>query len=186
MNIATTRGRLVGLAMLGVMALGAAVILAWCNRTPPEVRANEAILASFPVYPGAMEVERHNTPYNFRDGVSFLSPAQGWSTRVTYRAPAGTTVEEVLAFYEAAPEASWVRSREVIPVMALSGATPPPPGSGVTPTPPPPPVRVGEHVYLSFCDGDARVAVNPDNVQALGQFDVAVDASYAHPGMRAC
>lgn len=184
MSIATTRGRLVALLMLAVLALAAAGLFAWCTRTPPEVRANEAILATFPVYPGAVEVAPHHSAYNFRDGVTFYSPAQGWSTRVTYRVPPGTTEEDVRAFYETAPDPSWRRETEVTPILELSGATPPPPGSSVTVTPPPPPVKVGEVVHLSFCRGDARVGLDTLNVEQNGQFDLGADASYSEPGYR--
>ena len=185
MSIATIRGRLMAVVMLVLMVTAATAIFAWCSRTPTEVRENEALLATLPVYPEAVEFDRTSTAYNFQDGVTLFSPPEGWGTRVTYAVPPGTTAEDVRAFFESAIDHSWEREVDVIPIMQMSGATPSPPGSSVTVTPQPS-VRVGEVLHLSFCRDGARISLNTDNVLGAGTFDLHADASWAEPGYRSC
>lgn len=167
---------------LVVVGLAVALVFAWCSRTPDAVRANEAIIAAVGVYPGGAEIERHHTPYNFRDGVSIISPAAGWSTSVTYRAPAGTTPEDILAFYDAVLDEEWVRRVDVTPIMEMSGEVP----SASSTATPAPAVQVGTHEQVYFCRGESRLSVVTDNFDALGTFGLGVNASWAEPGYREC
>ncbi len=185
MSIATPRGRLVALAILVAAGLAVAVTFAWCSRTPAEVRANEALLAAVPRYPGAVEVERHSTPYNFADGVSLISPATGWNTTVTYRAPVGTTPSDIWGFYEGALGEDWQRRVATTPIVRLDGSMPAL-GGGASPTPRATAEVVGEHQSLYFCRGEARLGVGVDNLEQLGVFEIGVDVSWAEAGIRGC
>lgn len=79
--------------------LGAATLLAGCGGVNRRdyVSRNEAILASLPVFPGAVKTHELSTP-DYGHG-EFSDPT-GYSTSVDYRVPRGTRGAAVLRFYE--------------------------------------------------------------------------------------
>jgi hypothetical protein len=154
-----------------VAAVLFALLMLGCGADESEEReANSAIIGDLPVYPGATEGGRETSPYTLADS----GPPDGYTTRVTYRVPAGTSASAVADFYESAMVGGWQNlGREEVSCFGQSG------GSQC------------DIIIVRFRSGDAMVAVNTDNVtSSASSFDVAVEATrcehepddaYCHP-----
>ena len=75
------------------------------------VRQNEAILASLPVFPGAVKAHELSTP-EYSNG-EFSDPT-GYTTTLVYRVPHGTRGAAVVRFYEHRLERrGWARGSRI-------------------------------------------------------------------------
>jgi hypothetical protein len=133
MNLEMRRG------VLLVPALAATLSLAGCGGVSRRdyVARNEAIVASLPVFPGAVKTHEVSTPFVKTEGGLSTRPS-GYRTLVLYRVPRGTRGEAVIRFYEArlgrrgwdsldisgsVPVANFTRGRALVAVDAVT-ATP--------------------------------------------------------------
>jgi hypothetical protein len=136
---------------LGAVALAAVVAAAVVLTRPGDgqtayVHLNRALLASFPVFPGAVQVRRTSFPHdpNCRP--------HGYTTTVVYRVPTGTRAVAVVSFY-----ATWlgrrgwhgnVRSFPVYGGLARFG-------------------KIGKTLHATFERRDARLALGTDDMVVL-------------------
>jgi hypothetical protein len=62
------------------------------------IAPNEAILDELPTFPGAERAQSTSAPYFEGDGAD--APVAGYTTNTVFRAPDGTSAEDVVSFYE--------------------------------------------------------------------------------------
>jgi hypothetical protein len=85
-----------------------------------QIEANLAIWHALPTFPAAAFVTQGNEP-NQRGG-----EVVGYTTRINYEVPAGTTAEDVIAFYIGALDDEWMHcdaDQESVPID-MPGRTP--------------------------------------------------------------
>jgi hypothetical protein len=125
---------------------------------------NLRLLGHLPVVPGSQQIKVANHGvYRERGPLSRLPV--GWTTTVTFRAPAGWSADDVINYYLSHLEPGWQAQVEETPVVdLLSGAV----------------VGRSRHALLTL--EEARGEVNVDNMQANGPhtFEVSLD----HAGLR--
>jgi hypothetical protein len=95
MNLEMRRG------VLLVPALTTVLLLTACGGVSrgDYVARNEAIVASLPLFPGAVKAHEISTPYVKSEGGLSTRPS-GYTTTLVYRVPRGTSAASVLRFYE--------------------------------------------------------------------------------------
>jgi hypothetical protein len=81
--------------------LVAVVLLVGCGGVSRSdyVSRNEALVASLPLYPGAVKAHEISTPYVKSEG-GLSSKPDGYTTTLVYRVRTGTPAASVLRFYE--------------------------------------------------------------------------------------
>ena len=127
------------------------------------VAANEALIQSLPVFPGAEEVERDSAPYYVNES----GPASGYGTRVVYRVERDVTDQEVIDFYISELKGEWDHCTQEIPIVPIE-----PTGAVATATP------LGFARSVNFVRENASVSVNADGLSAdsgSGAYEVGVD-----------
>jgi hypothetical protein len=95
-------------------ALLAAALLGGCLHGGDDADRNARILADLPAPAGANRVDVESAAYYDEEG----GPPKGHTTTATYRAPPGTTDEEVVDFY-AARLRGWRCRREDVGALLL-------------------------------------------------------------------
>ena len=140
------------------MGIALATAIAACGADEgPYVQENERILASLPEVPGAVRLKAESSPYYEEEA----GPRPiGYTTNVTYEAPAGMTADEVVDFYVRSLEDEWEYRLEEVPMM--DG------GTGA---------QVGSTLLAHFIRGTGIVSLNTDGmiVGGLHTFEVVVD-----------
>ena len=96
----------IGLAA-AVALLVAILLVGWFWFGWGATAANRAILDALPLPPGVQKLGDH--PHSIEDDEMFVTPPDGWAIRRTYRAPPGTTRDDILDFYisELSPQWQW-------------------------------------------------------------------------------
>jgi hypothetical protein len=121
---------------------------------------NLAILQELPTLPGAREIETSTAAY-FGDEEGPFNRAEGHTTTITYRAPAGTTQRELIRFYTERLETKWDCRVERSGVIDITRARP---------------RRRGVLLQLGCSSDTASIWVNPDNLTtSSSSFDVGAD-----------
>jgi hypothetical protein len=123
-------------------------------------RQNLAILHQLPTPPGARELEISTSPY-FGDEEGPWDRADGHTTLITYRAPAGTTQRGLIRFYRSRLNEDWNCQVQRSGVVDITGDGP---------------RRVGVQLQLACKNDTASISVNPDNLTTRkASFEVAAD-----------
>jgi len=92
MNVEMRRG----VVLLSALAL--VLVLAACGANRQDYAArNRALLASVPVFPGAVKLHEASTPYVTPEGG--MSDPSGYTMTAFYRLPSGTSGPAVLRFF---------------------------------------------------------------------------------------
>ncbi|MEE9324604.1 MAG: hypothetical protein V3U90_03505 [Dehalococcoidia bacterium] len=125
------------------------------------VQANEQILETLPKLPGAELLAVESSAYYQDDRPIPI----GYGTRVTYKAPADVTTQEVIDFYVENLKDKWEHQIEERPIIDLLTGQ-----------------RIGSDAHVTLTQGIALVSINPDNMYEGGPhtFDVHID----HRGIR--
>ena len=138
----------------------AALLVAGLSCGPSEdiyTARNLTLFLYMPVYPGAERIEVTQSPYFEEQGPLSRKPV-GWVSAMSFRAPAGTTADEVLDFYIAEWGMWWTVQEYKAPGIDL------PTGEPTAP-----------HRMLTFESGTARVSFETDNLEQLGTFTITSD-----------
>ena len=120
--------------------------------------ANNDLLESLPVPPGAEQIRVDSNPYE-SDELP-ITPPEGWGTRATYSAPPDATREEIVDFYNLRLSPAWKSCIETDLIVGVSGEE-----------------RI-EMGNAQFSRGKAFVGVDTKNINAASRsqtFDVYVD-----------
>jgi hypothetical protein len=144
--------------LVTLMGIALATALAACGAGEgPYVQQNERILAALPEIPGAVRLTVESSPYYEEEAGH--GPI-GYTTNVTYEAPAGMTAEEVVDYYVRNLGNEWEYRLEEVPMM--DG------GTGI---------QMGSILLAHFTRGTAMVSLNTDGMIAGGlhTFEIAVD-----------
>jgi hypothetical protein len=149
------------LAWLVVVTVVGAAPLAGCGADrEDDERQNLAILQELPTLPGARELEISTAPY-FGDEEGPFDGAEGHTTTITYRAPAGTTQRELIRFYRQRLKTEWECQVERSGVIEITRGRP---------------RRRGVLLHLGCSSDKASIWVNPDNLTtSRSSFDVGAD-----------
>jgi hypothetical protein len=124
------------------------------------------MLRVLPTPPGSQQLSVQHNPY-FRERGPLSGIPIGWTTNVTYRAPAGMTANDVIEFYLLNMPDAWLREVERVPVIDLLTG-----------------MQTGkQYLHAAFTWGGGLVAVNTDNMEAGGPhtFELAVDYRGVRP-----
>ncbi len=91
------------LACAALALAGAVMSCAGGTDSGSYVAANDDIWHALPVLPGASVKEKHDSPYYQDSGGSPI----GYTTNITYTAPASTTANDVIQFYTDSLGSDW-------------------------------------------------------------------------------
>jgi hypothetical protein len=149
------------LAWIVVVSVVGAAGLGGCGADREEdEQQNLAILRDLPTFPGARELEVSSAPY-FGDEEGPLDQANGHTTSIRYRVPAGTTQRELIRFYASRLQQDWACEVERHGEIDLDARRP---------------RRRGTYLGLGCRSETGSVWVNPDNVTSrVPGFEVVAD-----------
>jgi hypothetical protein len=134
----------------GIILIFAALVLAASAACGSSRDANEDILSSLPVPPGAQL--RTVDTYPVHDCALIVRRTLGYVTHANYRAPADMTADEVIRFYVERLGDQWMYTEDSIPVAAPVAGPPPA-------TPQPSPVVIDRIPTAYFERGKATLTV---------------------------
>lgn len=147
------------------------------------IQANGQVIEDLPKLPSSQELDRKSFVYYRRECIVPCRPT-GWVTRVRYRVPAGTTAQQVDAFYGDQVLAGWTKHR-IEPPTATAVRSDSPRGSvagdqnGAS--------SRGDAAHRStvfvMCKGAAHATFELDGIERYHEFSVAVNH---RGGSRSC
>ena len=146
--------RRLAVLLAAALAVAAAVVTAvYLSTGPSDKEGNERLLAELPQFPDSEMVEV--TAYPCYNCGWPIRRRLGYNTAATYRAPAGATADNLVAFYLESLGGEWQATREDIGI-----ASPGYPGK--------PGQVLGSVPAARFVKGAASVHVSTDNMVVVG------------------
>jgi hypothetical protein len=149
-------------AVVVLAAVAAVVVLTRPgNGKTAYVHRNEALLASLPVFPGAVKVRQASASHG-------NCGPPGYGTRVDYQVPKGTRAMAVARFYAAAlRRRDWHGSIQSEPILGAAPFRKLGKNRGVGLVGGSPLRKIGKTLGVFFSRGDARVSVQTDDMTIL-------------------
>jgi hypothetical protein len=134
-----------------LLAIFLVVLAAWACGDDDDVEeadyiaANEAVLHALPMFPGAERTQTTSAPYFEGDGANV--PIAGYTTKVVFRAPDGTSAEDVVSFFEQELSGDWDSQREESPIVDQPSGQ-----------------QIATVITATFTQDGATVSVNTDGI----------------------